>query len=102
MKNNETNSFEHMSETKNINCYTDINGQLSSDIKKLCKDAEDHIVKLLEPSRLAGTVIDKSLLNLTGAINAGKIKVARLKMNRKPKDKAIKVLKEAILECANR
>lgn len=99
MKSNEINSFEHMSETKNINCYTDINGQLSSDIKKLCKDAEDYIVKLLEPSRLAGTVIDKSLLNLTGAINAGKIKVARLKMNRKPKDKAIKVLKEAILEC---
>lgn len=85
------NNMEHI--------YTDINGQLSSDIKKLCKDAEDHIVKMLEPSGLAGTVIGKSILNLTGAVNAGKIKVARLKMNRKPKYKAIKVLKEAILEC---
>ena len=88
---------EEMVDTeKSNNRTTDMNGQLSEDIIKLCKKAEKEIVNVLESDGLAGTILEKNIINLTGAINTGKIKVARLKMNRKPKAKAIKALKESM------
>lgn len=84
--------------SNNVNSTTNLNGQLSTDILKLCKETEKNIVEKLEPDGLAGTVLGKSILNLTGAIKSGKIKVARLKMNRKPKDKAIKALSEDLIQ----
>lgn len=101
MKEETLKTAEEMVDTtisNNVDSITDMNGNLSDDIIKICKEAEEKIVNMLEPDGLAGTVMEKSLINLTGAYKAGKIKVARLKMNRKPKAKAIKALKESIMK----
>lgn len=82
--------------SNNVDSNTDMNRILSDDIINSCKEAEAKIVNELKPDGLAGTAIGISLINLTGAYKAGKIKVARLKMNRNPKSKAIKVLKESM------
>lgn len=84
--------------SNNVDSITDMNGNLSDDIIKICKEAEEKIVNMLEPYGLAGTTMKKSLINLTGAYKAGIIKIARLKMNRKPKPKAIKALMESIMK----
>ncbi len=67
-------------------------------MKEFSRNEEEKIVNMLEPYGFAGTVMKKSLINLTGAYKAGKIKIARLKMNRKPKAKAIKALRESIMK----
>lgn len=101
MKEETLKTAEEMVDTtnsNNVDSITDMNGNLSDDIIKICKEAEEKIVNMLEPHGLAGTAMKKSLINLTGAYKAGKIKIARLKMNRKPKAKAIKALMESIMK----
>lgn len=81
----------------NADCAT-ICKQLSESEKIFCKEAEERIVEILSDCGLAGTVMGRSIINLSGGINAGKIKVARLKMNRIPKVKAINALKDSMIE----
>lgn len=82
--------------TNNVDSTANIDGQLSDNEINLCKEAEQEIINKLEPEGLAGTVMEKSIINLSGSYKAGKIKVARLKMNRRPKAKAIKALMESL------
>lgn len=95
MKEETLKTAEEMVNTTNSN-NVDSNGNLLDDIINSCKEAEAKIVNGLEADGLAGTAIGISLINLTGAYRANKIKIARLRMNRKPNIKAIKALKESL------
>ena len=100
MKEETLNTAEEMVDTtnsNNVDSITDINRNLSEKTIKICKEAEEKIVNMLEPFGLAGTVMGKNLINLTDAYKNGKIKIARLKMNRRPKAKAIKALRDSIM-----
>lgn len=95
-----------MSETKTASVQTTVtenqyssstNGKLSQEQIELCEKAVQDLVDQLESNGLAGTVMGKSIINITGAHKTGKINVARLKMNRKPKNKAVRALQEAMM-----
>lgn len=100
MKEETLNTAEEMVDTtnsNNVDSITAMNENLSEKTIKICKEAEEKIVNMLEPFGLAGTVMGKNLINLTDAYKNGKIKIARLKMNRRPKAKAIKALRDSIM-----
>lgn len=84
--------------TKTENQYSSsTNGKLSKEQLEYCEKAVQDLVEKLESDGLAGTVMRKSIINITGAHKTGKINVARLKMNRKPKQKAVRALQEAMM-----
>lgn len=84
--------------TKTENQYSSsTNGKLSKEQLEYCEKAVQDLVDQLESNGLAGTVMGKSIINITGAHKTGKINVARLKMNRKPKQKAVRALQEAMM-----
>lgn len=88
---------EQTTETESQDSTTSAGVKLKEDQIKLCEKAVQDLVDQLESDGLAGTVMGKSIINITGAHKTGKINVARLKMNRKPKQKAVKALQESMM-----
>lgn len=72
--------------------------KLSASDIKLCKEAVNDMVKPLEVEGLASKALGTYVVNIAGAYERGKIRFARLKMNRTPKEKAIKALKDAFTQ----
>lgn len=72
--------------------------KLPASVIKLCKDAVNDMVKPLEVEGLASKALGTYVVDIAKAYKKGKIKFARLKMNRMPKAKAIKALKEAFAQ----
>ncbi|MBW9204208.1 hypothetical protein EVD33_15060 [Bacteroidales bacterium SW292] len=90
-----TNVVEQVSEKTLI----EITGDLSSEDKEFCEKETKQIIDLLSPKQFAH-FLSKGLylIELYGAEEIGKIIVARLAMNRKPKNKSVNVLAETILD----
>ena len=87
------NVVEHVSEKTLIG----ITGDLSSEDKEFCEKETKQIIDLLSPKQFAH-FLSKGLylIELYGAEEIGKIIVARLAMNRKPKNKSVNALAETI------
>ena len=87
------NVVEHVSEKALIK----IAGDLSSEDKEFCEKETKQIIDLLSPKQFAH-FLSKGLylIELYGAEEVGKIIVARLVMNRKPKNKSVNALAETI------
>ena len=88
-----TNVVEQVSEKTLI----EITGDLSSEDKEFCEKETKQIIDLLSPKQFAH-FLSKGLylIELYGAEEIGKIIVARLAMNRKPKNKSVNALAETI------
>lgn len=88
-----TNVVEQVSEKTLI----EITGDLSSEDKEFCEKETKQIIDLLSPKQFAH-FLSKGLylIELYGAEEVGKIIVARLAMNRKPKNKSVNALAETI------
>lgn len=74
-----------------------IAGELSPADIEFCKEETQKIADL-SPKMFAKVFSVLYIVDLLGAEKAGKIRIARLKMNRKPKVKAVESLVETILE----
>lgn len=87
------NVVEHVSEKALIK----IAGDLSLEDKEFCEKETKQIIDLLSPKQFAH-FLSKGLylIELYGAEEIGKIIVARLAMNRKPKNKSVNALAETI------
>lgn len=87
------NGVEHVSEKTLIK----IAGDLSLEDKEFCEKETKQIIDLLSPKQFAH-FLSKGLylIELYGAEEIGKIIVARLAMNRKPKNKSVNALAETI------
>ena len=87
------NVMEHVSEKTLIK----IAGDLSLEDKEFCEKETKQIIDLLSPKQFAH-FLSKGLylIELYGAEEIGKIIVARLAMNRKPKNKSVNALAETI------
>ena len=87
------NVMEHVSEKALIK----IAGDLSLEDKEFCEKETKQIIDLLSPKQFAH-FLSKGLylIELYGAEEIGKIIVARLAMNRKPKNKSVNALAETI------
>lgn len=89
-----------LGEVCNVNsANTNIKYLLSQADQEFCNKAVNEVIARLEPSGLAAPAFNISIINLTGAEKAGLITVAKLKMNRYPKDKAIEKIMESIQDC---
>lgn len=79
-----------------------ISGGLSPANIEFCKREAKLIMDILSPKQFAMLMMlgaeSYSLIDLLGAEEAGEIIIARLEMNRKPKDRAIELMAETILE----
>ena len=88
-----TNVVEQVSEKTLI----EITGDLSSEDKEFCEKETKQIIDLLSPKQFAClTLMGLYLIDLYGAEEADEIIVARLVMNRKPKNKSVNALAETI------
>lgn len=87
------NVMEHVSEKALI----EIVGDLSLEDKEFCEKETKQILELLSPKQFAALLLEAvTVIDLFGAEQAGKIKVGRLAMNRKPKNKSVNALAETI------
>lgn len=87
------NVMEHVSEKALI----EIVGDLSLEDKEFCEKETKQILELLSPKQFAALLLETvTVIDLFGAEQAGKIKVGRLAMNRKPKNKSVNALAETI------
>lgn len=102
MKKEETGKPEEqvLSEVCNTNpVNTNIKYLLPQAEQEFCNKAVNDIIARLEPNGLAGSTFNTSIINLTGAEKAGLITVAKLKMNRIHRNKAIENIMESFQEC---
>lgn len=76
-----------------------IAGELSSDDLEFCKKETKRLVDLLSPKQLAWVIsMGVYLIDLLGAEKAGEVIIAKLVMNRRPKEKSINEMTGTILE----
>ena len=88
------NVVEHISEKARMG----IVGDLSLEDKEFCEKETKQIMDMLSPKQLAClTLTGLYLIDLLGAEEAGEVIVARLAMNRKPKNKSVNALAGTIL-----